>query len=197
MSRLMLPLAVFGLLVCSVVSAKEPAKKAEKGAKAAKGLKAGDSLGAFYVTKVAGAEEDGVEKGQQLCYRCKYQSRPMVLVFARDTGGKVTDLVKEIDAAVAANQEADLKGLVTLLGEDTSALKETAEKVAETSGAKNIPVVIAADNVSGPSNYKLDDKAAVTVVIATESKVVAARKFNKADKVNVAGVMKTVNKMLN
>ena len=188
MSRLMMPLAVFGLLVCSVASAKEPA---------AKGLKAGDSIGAFYVTKVAGAEDDGVEKGEQLCYRCRYGSRPMVMVFARDTGGKLNDLVKEIDSAVQANEDAELKGLVTLLGEDASALKDTAAKVAKTSGAKHIPVVVAKDNVSGPSNYKLDDKAAVTVVVASESKVVMAKKFNKAAKVDVSAVMGAVKKALN
>ncbi|MFN5949118.1 MAG: hypothetical protein ACK43N_11540, partial [Pirellulaceae bacterium] len=52
-------------------SAKEPAK----------GLQSGDALGAFTVQKVGGATEDGVEVGESLCYRCKFQSRPMVLVF--------------------------------------------------------------------------------------------------------------------
>ncbi|WP_182864755.1 hypothetical protein [Stieleria mannarensis] len=193
MSRLMLPLAVFGLLVCSVVSAEESAKKK----KAAKGLKAGDAIGAFYVTKVCGAEDDGVEQGEKLCYRCKYGSRPMVMVFARDTGGKLNELVKEIDAAVKANEDAKLKGFVTLMGKDADALKDVATKVAETSGATAVPVVIANDHETGPSNYKIDEKAAVTVVIANDSKVVAARKFNKADKVNVAAVMKAVNKAIN
>ncbi|QDV40970.1 hypothetical protein Enr13x_08080 [Stieleria neptunia] len=192
MSRLMLPLAVFGLLVCSVVSAEEQTKK-----KAAKGLKAGDAIGAFHVTKVCGAEDDGVEQGERLCYRCRYQSRPMVMVFARDTGGKLNDLVKEIDAAVKANEDAQLRGFVTLMGEDAAALKDVATKVVETSGATSVPVVIAEDHVTGPSNYKLDENAAITVVLANDSKVVAARKFNKADKVNVNGVMKVVNKMLN
>ena len=121
----------------------------------------------------------------------------MVMVFARDTGGNVGELVKEINAAVKANQEADLKGLVTLLGEDDATLKETAAKVSASTGASMIPVVVASDHVTGPSNYKIDEKAAVTVVLANESSVVMARKFNKADKVNVAAVMKAVNKMLN
>ena len=161
------------------------------------GLQAGERIGAFYVTKVAGADEDGVEQGEQLCYRCRYGSRPMVMVFARDTGGKLNDLVKEIDSAVEANQEAELKGLVTLLGEDASALKETAAKVVKTSGAKMVPVTVAKDNVAGPGNYKIDPNAAVTIVVANESKVVMAKKFKKADKLNVAAVMGTVKKMLN
>ncbi len=188
MSRLMMPLAVFGLLLCSVVSADEPATDS---------LKAGDSLGAFHVTKLCGADDDGIEKGQQLCYRCKYQSRPMVLIFARETGGKLTELVKEIDSAVAANEDAELKGLVTLLGEDTSALKATAEKVAQKTGAKKIPFVLSVDNVSGPSNYKLDDASAVTVVVAANSKVVSTHQFKKAGKVDVAAVLKDVEKAIN
>ena len=168
MSRLMLPLAVFGLLVCSVVSAKE--KETES-----KGLQVGEKLDAFYVTKVAGADDDGVEKGQRLCYRCKYGSRPMVLVFARDTGGNVGELVKEINAAVKANEEADLKGLVTLLGEDDAKLKESAVKVSESNGGSLIPVVVATDHVTGPSSYKIDEKAAVTVVLASEGEVVMSR----------------------
>jgi hypothetical protein len=188
MTRLMMPLAVFGLLVCLVVTADEPA---------ADGLKCGDSIGAFYVTKVAGAEDDGVEQGEQLCYRCKYGSRPMVMVFARETGGKVNQLVKEIDAAVKANEDAELKGLVTLMGEDVAALKQSAAKFAKKSGATQIPVVVAKDNVTGPSNYKIDGKAAVTVVVAKEGGVVATHNFAKANKVDVAAVMGEVKKMLN
>jgi hypothetical protein len=188
MSRLMMPLAVFGLVVCSMVSAKEPATEC---------LEAGDGIGAFYVTKVAGAEDDGVNKGQELCYRCKYGSRPMVMVFARDTGGKVNQLVKRIDAAVQANEEAELKGLVTLLGDDASALQDTATKVVKKSGAKSIPVVIAKDTVGGPSSYKIDENAAVTVVLANNSKVIASHSFATADKVDVAAVMGVVKKMVN
>lgn len=33
------------------------------------GLQEGDFVGAFDVVKCAGAEEDGVKLGQQLCYR--------------------------------------------------------------------------------------------------------------------------------
>ena len=188
MSRLIMSVAVLGMLVCTVVSAKKPGSEC---------LEAGDGIAAFYVTKAAGAEDDGVEKGRELCYRCKYGQRPMVMVFARDTGGKVGDLVKEIDSAVQANEDAQLKGLVTLLGKDVSTLKDTAEKIVKTTGAKQIPVVIANDKESGPSAYKLNDKAAVTVVVAKNSKVVATEAFEKADAVNVASVMKHVKKMLN
>lgn len=188
MSRLMMPLAVFGLLLGSVASAKENAEQC---------LQTGDSIGAFYVTKVAGAEDDGVEAGEQLCYRCRYGSRPMVMVFARDTGGKLNSLVKEIDSAVQGNEEAELKSFVTLMGEDASKLKNTAAKFAKKTGAKNIPVVVAKDNVTGPSNYKISDKAAVTIVVANNSQVVASHSFDNAKDVDVNAVMNEVKKIVN
>ena len=185
MSRLMLPLVVLGLMVGSVSAADTEC------------LKEGDSIGAFYVTKVAGAEDDGVEKGEQLCYRCRYGSSPMVMVFARKTAGKVNQLVKELDAAISENESEGLKGLVTLMGEDASALKETAAKVAKKTGAKKIPMVVAKDNVSGPSNYKIGADAAVTVIVAKKGSVVASHSFDSAKSVDVAAVMGEVKKMLN
>jgi hypothetical protein len=158
-------------------------------------LKAGDPIGAFYVVKVAGPE-DNVKSGQTLCYRCKYGSRPMVMVFARETGGKVTDLLKQLDAAVAKNDDAQLKSFVTLIGSDSEKLKATAEKVASSTGVKNIPITVAEDNENGPSTYKLDPKAEVTIVVAKNSEVTAQHTFKAAD-VDVAAVMKEVQGLLN
>ena len=62
------------------------------------GPQAGDSLGAFYVTKCAGAENDGVAEGKNLCYRCRNSRKPQVVVFTRSTDAKVVDLIKQIDA---------------------------------------------------------------------------------------------------
>jgi hypothetical protein len=188
MTRLMMPLAVVGLMLGSLTATAGENSEC---------LKSGDAIGAFYVTKVAGAEEDGVENGEQLCYRCRYGSRPMVMVFARDAGGKLGNLVKEIDAAVAQHEDAQLKGFVTFMGQDASALKDTAAKFAKKSRAKNVPMVVAKDNVTGPPNYKLDQNAAVTVIVASDSQVVASKSFKKADQVDVASVMNEVKKAVN
>jgi hypothetical protein len=158
-------------------------------------LKQGDSIGVFYVTKVAGAEDDGVEPGEELCYRCRYGSRPMIMVFARDTSGKVTDLVKQIDAAVANNEDASLKGLFTLIGEDAARLKEDASKFAEKAAVKNVPVVVAKETRTGPLNYKLADDAAVTIIVAKDSQVVNTHVF-AADKIDIAAVMTDVEQLL-
>ncbi len=87
---------------------------------------AGRSIGAFYVTKVAGATEDGVAVGDELCYRCKYGSRPMVMVFTRKDSGKVAEFVGQLDKAVGKHKEDQLRGLVTVMVQinPTSKLKQ-------------------------------------------------------------------------
>ncbi|TWU41434.1 hypothetical protein Q31b_28810 [Novipirellula aureliae] len=159
-------------------------------------LKEGDALAAFHVTKIAGAADDGVDQGQELCYRCRYGSRPMVLVFARDTGGSLPEFLKQLDSAVADHEDAKLKGLVTLLGDDSDALKANAEKLAETASSKHVPVVIAKETKTGPAKYKLSSDAAITVVVAKDSKVVSSKTF-AADQIDVASVMSDVAGMLN
>lgn len=158
-------------------------------------LKSGDPIGPFYVTKVAGPE-DGVENGKTLCYRCKYGARPMVMVFARETGGKVAELAKQLDQVVAKNEEAQLRGFFTLIGAETEALTQTAQKLAKTSSVKHVPITVAEDTENGPSAYKIDPKSEVTVVLAKDSKVTAMHTFS-ADQLDIAAVIKEVQTLVN
>ena len=158
-------------------------------------LRRGDSVGVFYVTKVAGAEDDGVRPGEQLCYRCRYGSSPMVMVFARRTGGRVTELVKRIDKAVFSNRKRRLKGLVTMMGKDSSSVKLAAGKVAAAAEVEYVPVVVAKEVQTGPLNYKLPADADVTVVVAKDSQVVRTHTYT-SEKVDIAAVMDEVERIL-
>ena len=158
-------------------------------------LRQGDSVGVFYVTKVAGAEDDGVQPGEQLCYRCRYGSSPMVMVFARRTGGRVTELVRRIDRAVFSNRKRRLKGLVTMLGDSTPAVKAAAGEVAAAAKVEHVPVVVAKEVKTGPLNYKLPADAEVTVVVAKDSQVVKTHTFT-SEKVDIAAVMSEVERIL-
>lgn len=158
-------------------------------------LKRGDAIGVFYVTKIAGAVDDGVEPGEDLCYRCRYGSSPMVIIFSRTTSGPVVKLASTLDAAVAAHTDARLKGLLTLIGEDVAELKRDADKVAQKASVRRIPVVVAKEAKTGPLNYRLSPDVAVTVVVAKDSQVVSIHTF-AADKVNVSAVMADVTQML-
>jgi hypothetical protein len=182
-------LALICLLVLTAASARADSANDEC-------LKQGDPIGVFYVTKVAGAEDDGVEPGEDLCYRCRYGSRPMVMVFARDTGGNVPELLKKIEAAVVANEDASLRGLMTLIGEDAAKLKEEAGKLAKKSSVKKVPVVVAKETKTGPLNYRLPSDVAVTIVVARDSQVVNTYLY-AADEIDIAAVMSEVQQMLN
>ncbi len=169
----------------------EPAKPAQKPSF----LRQGDSVGVFYVTKVAGADGDGVRPGEQLCYRCRYGSSPMVMVFARQTGGRVTELVKRIDRAVFSNRKRRLKGLVTMMGDSAPAVKAAAGEFAAAAKVEHVPVVVAKEVKTGPLNYKLPADAEVTVVVAKDSQVVKTHTFT-SEKVDIAAVMSEVERIL-
>lgn len=186
MTRFLLSLAALCMLSAPIVSAAE----------AAKGLCAGDGVGAFLVTKVAGASNDDVDDGATLCYRCKYGQRPIVMIFTRTTDGSVSKLIEQVDAAVAKHSKDDLKGLVTLIGSEPSKLTAQGKAMASKLNDKNVPIVVAKDTENGPANYKLDAKTDVTVLLVNQSQVVSRHDF-AADKVDVAAVMKQVKEMLN
>ncbi len=160
------------------------------------GLQEGDPIGVFYVTKIAGAVDDAVEPGETLCYRCRYGSRPMVMVFARDTGGMVPNLVRAIEKSVGENEESKLKGIMTLIGDDAAVLKDDAGKFAEKVQAKLVPVVVAKETKTGPLSYKISEDADVTIVLAKDSQVVNTHTFDAAN-IDVKSVISEVSEMLN
>ncbi|MBA4016659.1 MAG: hypothetical protein C0483_05675 [Pirellula sp.] len=159
------------------------------------GLAAGEVIGAFQVVKVAGAEGDGLaEKGDQLCYRCKYGPRPQVMVFTRKTDGQVASLTKELNTAVGANSDKKLAAFVNVLGADKDAAEKGAKDLAAHSDVKNVPVVVPVESENGPANYGLNPDAEVTVIIANKTKVVASMGFaaGKLDDAAIASVIKQV-----
>lgn len=161
------------------------------------GLAVGKSINPFYVTKTAGAEEDGVAYGENLCYRCKNGSRPQVMVFTRSTDEKVVALVKQLDAQIQKHEEAQLRAFVNMLGESKDAAAQSVKKLASASEAKNVPFVVPNEFENGPEDYGISPKAELTVIIANEAKVVANYAVNSAKDLNVKAVLGDIEKMLN
>ena len=139
---------VAAMVTSGTLNAKE--KEATKGKKLKSGPQMGESIGAFNVTKIAGAENDGVEEGKNLCYRCRNGSKPQVIVFARSASPNVESLVKELDKAVAENESSKLCVFVNILGEDKDSAADVAKKFAASSEAKNIPFVVPNEFENGP-----------------------------------------------
>lgn len=160
------------------------------------GLKSGEGIGPFYVTKVCGAEDDKVEAGKNLCYRCRNGSRPQVMVFTRSSDAKVLALVGKLDDAIAKNSEKQLRAFVNYMGESKDVASEGAKKLAESSKAKNIPFVVPNEFENGPEDYGLNAKAEITVLVATGGKVVSSFGYSKASELDLDAVAKAVETAL-
>ena len=137
------------------------------------GLEPGAAIGAFDVVKYSGAADDGVSVGDQLCYRCKYGARPMVMVFARKCDARLVGLLGDLDKQVASNKKAKFAAFCNLMGEDREGLEAEAKKFGEENKFENVPVVVPVEFENGPADYGINPEAEVTVIIAEGGKVVA------------------------
>lgn len=182
---------VVALAVGGFVTAEDAAKNEVKS-----GPQCGDSLGAFYVTKIAGAEDDGVEEGQNLCYRCRNGAKPQVVIFTRSTDPKVAALVKRLDQAVTENESSKLRVFVNLLGDDKDELSDKAKKFATESKAKNVPFVVPNEFENGPDNYGISSDAEITITLASDLGVKATHAYAKAKDLNIDSVIGDLGKIL-
>lgn len=192
MKKYMSLLVVIAVTAAASISQGDDAEKQEA---VKSGLQPGKMIGAFNVTKCAGAEDDGVEAGANLCYRCKNGGRPQVIVFTRDAGKEVAGLVKQLDVAVTKHQENELRAFVNILGNDKKELEKVAKELGNKTHAKSIPLVVPNEFKNGPENYGLNPKANLTVIIAKGGKVVANHAFakGKLDKAAVKSILKDVS----
>ncbi|MEM8733556.1 MAG: hypothetical protein AAGG44_05020 [Planctomycetota bacterium] len=161
------------------------------------GLEEGDRIGAFNVTKCAGAEADKVAVGEKLCYRCKNGSRPQVMVFTRSTDEKLAKLLGKLDQAVTKHEDSQLRAFVNVLGESRDAASDEAKKLAKASKAENIPFVVPVEFENGPENYGINPKAEITIIFANESKVVANYSVATLKDLEMKSVMGGLEKILN
>jgi hypothetical protein len=161
------------------------------------GIQPGQDIGPFDVVKCAGPD-DGVEVGSQLCYRCKYGGRPMVMVFSRKADDKLVALVKKLDEQVSNNSEQKLASFVNLLGDDRDALEAEAKTLAKKSKAANVPIVVPVEFDNGPGDYGLNPKAEATVILAVGGTVVAnhALEAGQLDDKAVKAIVADVSKIL-
>ncbi|MFK7734499.1 MAG: hypothetical protein AB8B50_00625 [Pirellulaceae bacterium] len=161
------------------------------------GLKEGASIGAFDVTKCAGAEGDKVAVGKKLCYRCKNGSRPQVMVFTRSTDEKIVKLLSKLDEVVQKHEEDQLRAFVNVLGESRDAATDEAKKLAKASKAEAIPFVVPVEFENGPENYGINPKAELTIIFANESKVVANYSVASIEDLEAKAIMGSLKKILN
>lgn len=186
--KTLLALAVSAALCASLVAAD----------KVKSGLEPGTGIPAFDVVKCAGAPDDGVKVGEQLCYRCKNGANPQVMVFARTPDKSLAALATGLDSIVAKNSSKNLRSFVNLLGSDRDELESTAKKFGESNKLTAVPVVVPVEFENGPGNYGISADADVTVLIANKSKVVAnhALAAGELNEAAIKAIMADVQKLV-
>lgn len=158
------------------------------------GLKVGDNVGAYNVKDITGPNA-----GKSLCYRCNYGARPVINVFTRQVNDDLAKLVKEVDALVEKNKEKKMAAFVTVLAEDADKIAPKLEEMAKKNGIKNVPLTVF-DGESGPPDYKISEKADVTVLLWNKHEVkanVAVEKGGKLDDKVIKTVVAGSEKILN
>lgn len=157
------------------------------------GLRVGDYPTAFNVADVTGPAA-----GQELCYRCRYSSQPVVSIFAREMNEDVTRLVKELDAVVGKNRPNRMAAFVVLLTDKPHDVQDGLKQVAVDNGIRHTPLTVY-KNAAGPARYRINKDADVTVMMWVDSDVKANHAFRSAElnADTVAKVLKDTAKILN
>ncbi|HEY3965961.1 MAG TPA: hypothetical protein VGM05_15485 [Planctomycetaceae bacterium] len=158
------------------------------------GLAVGDGpVPAFNVRDITGPE-----KGTTLCYRCKYQDRPVVTIFTRELTDEVKDLVKKVDTKVGENKDKKMAAFVVVMTEDPDAVEPKMTALAKDAKITSTPLTIV-EGVTGPPSYKLSKDAEVTVMMWVDSEVKVNQAFakGKLDKKAVDSLVAETKKILN
>ncbi|MCX7419534.1 MAG: hypothetical protein NT013_08355 [Planctomycetia bacterium] len=157
------------------------------------GLQPGDAPPPYTVKDITGPSE-----GKSLCYRCKFGGRPVVNIFAREMTPEVVALVKKIDGVVGENGEKKMAAFVTLLTENPDKDEAKLKEVAKKEGLKNIPLTVF-DGIAGPEDYKIAEKADVTVMMWVGSNVKVNHAFAKGElkAENTKAIVADTKKILN
>ena len=122
----------------------------------------------------------------------------MVNIFAREMTPEVVALVKQIDGVVGKNDEKKMAAFVTLLTNDPDKdevkLKEIAKKEG---GLKNVPLTIF-DGIAGPDEYKIAEKADLTVMMWVDGTVKVNHAFAKGEykAANTKAIVEDTKKIL-
>jgi hypothetical protein len=121
----------------------------------------------------------------------------VVNVFAREITDNLTSLVKQIDEKIGANTDKKMAGFVVLLTDDPDAAEPRLKGLAEKHKIAQTPLTIY-DGVAGPENYKIAEKADVTVMmwVGGEVKVNYVFEKGKLDKKAVSQIVKDTAKIL-
>jgi hypothetical protein len=135
----------------------------------------------------------GPDAGQRVCLYCKFGSRPVAVVFAREITPAVAQLLAKIDVT-AARPGSRLGSFAVFLGEPGK-LTEPVKQLANNAGIRQS--VLAVDEAA-PKSYAIAADAAVTVIIYNHLKVSANHAFRAGELDSKASdaILADLNRML-
>ena len=140
------------------------------------GLEKGAGVPPFDVKDVTGPNKEGDE----LCYRCRYGSQPVVSIFAKEMSDEVAQLSKELDKVIAKNRDQKMAGFVVLMTDDPAKAAPALTAAAEKHKIEQMPLTTY-KGIAGPKGYKINSKADVTVMMWVEGKVKVSQGMSKSD----------------
>ncbi len=157
------------------------------------GLQIDDFPAPFNVTDVTGPLA-----GKKLCYRCQYGDRPVVSIFVRKMDENTAKLVKQLDEVVGKNEDKKMAAFVTVLSGDPDAEESVLKKVADEQKIAHTPLTVF-ENAVGPTKYKIDEKADVTVMMWVDSNVKVNHAFATGELTDssIAKIIEDTAKILN
>ena len=100
----------------------------------------------------------------------------------------MTSLVKEIDAAVKANQDKKMASFTVVLTDDADKTEEQLKALAKDSKIEKCPLTLM-EGAAGPPAYKIAKDAEVTVLLWRGQNVKANHAFGKGQ-LNKEGIKK-------
>jgi hypothetical protein len=102
----------------------------------------------------------------------------VVAIFTRAITDDLTGLVKEIDAAVKANQDKKMASFTVVLTDDADKTEEQLKALAKEAKIEKVPLTLM-EGAAGPPKYKIAKDAEVTVLLWRGQKVKANHAFGK------------------
>lgn len=121
---------------------------------------------------------NGPDAGKNSCLYCRFGSRPVVMIFAREVTPALRSLVQQLEKLEAAHADGDMGGCIIVCNE-TPGIPEMLGEMARQDQLKN--VILAVTKNAGPEAYKLAGDAEVTVLLYNHTTVVANHSYRKGE----------------
>src|SRR4051794_13633154 len=89
----------------------------------------------------------GKERGQQHCFICEAEDRPVVIVFARSLNDPLGKLLNRLDGLLDKHKDAELRAWTTVIAEDQTAMDAKIVDWSKKHATGNVPIAVFEDKV--------------------------------------------------